>query len=327
MKMSIFKRIIVGSLSLLLTVLPAAALAQPEMAKSVPPPISQPIISEGMLAVSLSTALGVESTDDEIIAESKLGDVGIAPTNGWIADYPVTPDIIAEVRQSLIQAVDDGGVAIAKDEALKRYSDTIAGLGLTVRPYSGGEAPAAKPVSCDNYPNPATVGTVYSTEGPPVVTYYCPPPDYYNLYAWVPYPFWWSDFWFPGFFILRDFHRHVHFHNRFVIITNHFNDVRRNRMFRVDPGDRFQGRSFAGIGARPSRSFISTGVPRSSHTIFNTPRSSAPAAGSGMSRGSGSRSGAGGSSGEFRQGGGSGGGSHGGGGMRGSGGSGGGMRR
>lgn len=304
MKMTAFKRIIVCSLSLLLSVLPAAVSAQSDMAKPVPPPISQPIISEGMLAVSLATSLGVDSTNDEITAESKLGDVGIAPLNGWIADYPVTPDIIEEVRQSLVQAADDGKVSINKDEALKRYSDTIANLGLTVRPYSGGEAPAAKPVSCDNYPNPALVGTVYSTEGPPVVTYYCPPPDYYYLYAWVPYPFWWSDFWFPGFFILRDFHRHVHVHNRFVFITNHFNDVRRNRMFRIDPGDRFQGRSYAGIGARPSRGFISTGVPRSSHTIFNAPRSSAPAAGSSMGRGSGSRSGAGSSGGGFRQGGG-----------------------
>jgi uncharacterized membrane protein YgcG len=243
--------------------------------------------------------------------------VGIAPANGWIADYPLTPDIIAEVSQSLIMAADDGKLPVGKDEALKRYSDTIASLGLTVRPYSGREASASKPVSCDNYPNPAMVSTVYTTEGPPVVTYYCPPPDYYSLYTWVPYPFWWSEFWFPGFFILHDFHRHVHVHNRFVFVTNHFNDVRRNRMFRIDPGDRFHGRSFAGIGARPSRSFISTGVPRSPQTIFNAPRGAASGSSSGMGRGSGSRSGAGSGGGGFRQGGG-------GSGMRGSGG---GMRR
>jgi uncharacterized membrane protein YgcG len=317
MKMTTCKHIMACILGLLLIVLPAAAFAQSDMAKSVAPPISQPIVSEGMLAVSLVTSLGVDSTIDEIVAESRLGDVGIAPANGWIADYPVTPDIIEEVRQSLIQAADDGKLPISTDEALQRYSDTISGLGLTVRPYTAGEAGVSEPVICDNYPNPAMISTVYNTEGPPVVTYYCPPPDHYNLYAWVPYPFWWSEFWFPGFFILRDFHRNVHVHNRFVIITNHFNDVRRHRQFRIDPGDRFHGRSYAGIGARPSRGLISTGVSRSSHTIFNAPRSAAPAASSGINRGSGSRSGAGAAGGGFRQGGG-------GGSMRGSGG---GMRR
>jgi len=300
MKVTTRKRIIICIVSLLLILLPAVAFGQTDLVKSVPPPISQPIVSEGMLAVSLAASLGVESTDDEIAAESALGDMGIAPANGWIADYPVTPDIIAEVSQSIIAAVDEGQVAINRDEALRRFSATIASLGLTVRPYAGTETGVSKPVSCDNYPNPAMVSTAYTSDGPPVVTYYCPPPDYYDLYAWVPYPFWWSEFWFPGFFILRDFHRHVHVRNHFVIITNHFNDVRRNRVFRIDPGDRFRGRSYAGIGARPSRGFISTGVPRSSHTIFNAPRSIVP-----VTRGSGVRSGTGGTSGgDFRQGGG-----------------------
>jgi hypothetical protein len=308
MKICAVKRWGIFLISLLLAAVSFNPLTQAEEAKSIPPPISQPMVSEGILAVSLATSLGVESTDDEISAESRLGEVGIAPANGWIADYPVTPDIIEEVRQSLSKAADDGKVPISRDETLKRYSDTIAGLGLTVRPYSGGEASAFIPVSCDNYPNPSMIGTAYSTEGPPVVTYYCPPPDYYNLYTWVPYPFWWSEFWFPGFFILQDFHRHVHVHNRFVFVTNHFNDVRRNRMFRIDPVDRFHGRSFAGIGARPSRSFISTGVSRSSHTIFNAPRGAAPAARSSVGRGSGSRSGAGAGGGGFRPEGGMGGG-------------------
>lgn len=287
MKIARFEHIIIYVLSLLIIMLPAVALSESETVKANPPPISQPIVSEGMLAVGLATSLGLDSTNEVIIAESSLGDSAIAPVNGWIADYPVTPDIIAEVRQALITAVDDGKLSISKDEALKRYSETTASLGLTVRPYTGVQAGATKPVSCDNYPNPVMVGTVYSSEGPPVVTYYCPPPDYYDLYAWVPYPFWWSDFWFPGFFILRDFHRHVRIHDRFVVITNHFNDVRRHRVFRIDPGDRLHGRSYAGIGARPLRGFISTGVPRSTHTIFNAPRGAAPAVNSGARRGTG----------------------------------------
>jgi hypothetical protein len=252
----------------------------------MPPPISQPLVTEAALAVNLVSALGVSSTTDEVVAESNLGDIGIAPRNGWIADYPVTPDIVAEVQQSVTAAAAAGKLSISRDEALKRFSDVIAGFDLTVRSYAGGESALNKPVSCDNYPNPAMINTAYSSEGPPIVTYYCPPADYYGLYAWVPYPFWWTDFWFPGFFILRDFDRHVHVRHHFVHFSNHFNDVTRHHVFRIDPVNRFHGRTFAGIGVKPSREFISTGVPRSSHTIFNSARGSNVPAGRGGMRGS-----------------------------------------
>jgi len=318
MKTALLRRIVGIGFGLLMAMLPASMLLYADEIKAAPPPVSQPLVSEGMLAVSLANSLGIDSTDDDVSAESSLGERGIAPHNGWIADYPVTPDIIAEVRQSVLQAVDNDKVSLGRDDAMRIYGEVLAGFGLTVRPYVASEAASYQPVTCDTYPNPATISSVYSGEGPPVVTYYCPPPGYYSYYTWVPYPFWWSDFWFSGYFILSDFHRHVRIHNRSVFITNHFNDVRHHRMFRVDPGDRFHGRSFAGIGARPSRGFISTGVPRSSHTIFNAPRPASPAASSAMGRGvgvgSGSRSGAMGGSGGFRQG--TGGGSRGGGGGR-----------
>lgn len=258
-------------LSLLLALLPVMALAA-EQAKSIPPPISQPLVTEGALAVSLVSALGISSTTDEVVAENNLGDVGITPRNGWIADYPVTPDIVAEVQQSVAAAADAGKLSTSRGEALTRFGDTIAGFDLTVRSYAGVEPTTNQPVSCENYPNPAMVTTYYSSEGPPIVTYYCPPPDYYDQYAWVPCPFWWTDFWFPGFFILRDFHRHVFFHNRFVLFSNHFNDIRRHHVFRIDPVARFHGRTFAGIGVNSSHNFISTGVPHSPRTIFNAPR-------------------------------------------------------
>ena len=181
-------------LCLLLTFVPVMAVTAVEQAKSPPPPISQPLVTEATLAVNLASALGVSSTSDEIVAESNLGDIGIAPRNGWIADYPVTPDIVVEVQQSVTGAVEAGKLPISRDEAQKRFADVIAGFDLTVRSYAGGESALNKPVSCDNYPNPAMINTTYSSEGPPIVTYYCPPADYYGLYAWVPYPFWWSDF-------------------------------------------------------------------------------------------------------------------------------------
>ncbi|HEY6009569.1 MAG TPA: hypothetical protein VIU40_14685 [Geobacteraceae bacterium] len=271
MKELLFRRIGVFIVSMLLAVLPVMSMALAEEAKSNPPPVSQPLVSEGDLAVKLLFALAVGTTDDQVEAESTLGDVGIAPRNGWIADYPVTPDIVAEVRNAVADAADGKKISLRRDEALKRYDDAVAELGLVVRSYSG-ESAVGKPVSCANYPNPAVITTTYTNEGPPIVTYYCPPPDYYYLYTWVPYPFWWTDFWFPGFFVLNDFHRVVFVHNHVVRFTNHFNDFRGHRVFRIDPAERFRGRTFAGIGVRNPRDFITTGVPRSSHTIFNGPR-------------------------------------------------------
>jgi hypothetical protein len=259
-------------ISLMLVFLPVMALAQAGQAKAVPPPISQPLVTEGTLAVSLVAALGVSSTTDEVEAESNLGDIGIAPRNGWIAEYPVTPDIAAEVQQSVATAADDEQLSFNWDEAVKRFADTVAGLGMTVRSYTGSEPTTDQPVSCEIYPNPAMINNTYSTEGPPIVTYYCPPPDYYYQYAWVPYPFWWTSFWFPGFFVLRDFDRHVFIHNHFVRFSNHFNDIRLHHAFRIDPVERFYGRTFAGIGVKQPRNFIATGVPHSSHTIFNAQR-------------------------------------------------------
>ena len=52
---------------------------------------------------------------------------------------------------------------------------------------------------------PTVIDNYYSDEGPPVVTYYAPPPDYAYLYAWDPFPFWCGGFWFPGYYVLNDF--------------------------------------------------------------------------------------------------------------------------
>ncbi len=265
------RRVGVCLVALMLALMPLVAMAQTEEPTSNPPPVSQPLVNEGTLAVKLVFALAVGSTEDEIEAESILGDLGIAPRNGWIADYPVTPDIVAEVRNSVAAAADADRLSMAAEDALKQYDDTLVAMGLRVRVYSG-EPAVDKPVSCENYPNPAMVTTTYTSEGPPVVTYYCPPPDYYYLYTWVPYPFWWYDFWYPGFFVLRDFHRVVYLDRRVVVVSNHYRDVRKNRVIRVDPIERYRGRTYAGIGAPHRRDYLSTGVPQSSRRIFNEPR-------------------------------------------------------
>ncbi len=72
-----------------LLLMPALAHAQTVQTQQGPPPVVQPLVDEGTFAIRLGAALGVITTDDEVEAESALGNMGIAPRNGWIADYPV----------------------------------------------------------------------------------------------------------------------------------------------------------------------------------------------------------------------------------------------
>ena len=256
----------------LLFLMPAMIHVQAEQAGQASPPLAQQLVREGDFAIKLDTALGLGSTQDEVAAESRLGEVGIAPRNGWIADYPVTPDIINELQKSVSDAAIAQRLPDERDEALHIFQDTVADLNLSIRPYASNQPHPAMPSGPEQYPDQTVVNNYYYNQGPPVVTYYAPPPDYYYMYSWVPCPFWWSDFWFAGFFILQDFHRIVYVNNRTVFISNHFNDVREHRVFRVDAVSRFHGRTYAGIGSPHSGNFISTGVPRSERTIFNGTR-------------------------------------------------------
>lgn len=222
-------------------ILSNAQTDQPSAANSL---ISQALIREGDLAFELAAGLKVGAPKNEAEAEDELIAVGISPRNGWIADYPATPDIIGELQASISGAADSGKLAVGKEAALKTFQDIISGAGLPVRPDVSGNV-AVEP-SAPNYPDTTAIGNYYSSVGPPVVTYYEPPPDYAYLYTWVPYPFWWTDYWFPGFFVLADFnvsiHGHGHHHHGHDgFITNHFHDPATGRISRIDPANRFRG--------------------------------------------------------------------------------------
>ena len=257
--------IMAGLFILFIPVFLEAQPTQPGSA-SQPAQIGPPLVREGDLAVDLVPAFGLGTATDEIDAETKLGDIGIIPRNGWIADYPVTPDIAGELQKSVADAADSKRLKLTKDEAVKKLNAVLANLELSILP---GQAAASS--TPPYYPNADELSEYYMDEGPPVYTYYAPPPDYYYLYEFIPYPFWWYDFWFPGFFVLIDFHRHVFFHGRVVFCSNHFRDIRGHRVFRIDPGVRFKGRTFAGIGAPKGGNFMQTGVARSDVKIFNAP--------------------------------------------------------
>jgi hypothetical protein len=244
-----------------LLLIPVEAIAQSEQPATGKPPIAQPLVREGDFAVKLVDALKLGTITSETEAESKLGDAGIAPRNGWIADYPVTPDIIGELRQSISDAAGSDRLTMGKDEALLAFQDVATGLTLGIKAGAPPAQVSQKSPSYDSSGSNTVVNNYYGDQGPPIVTYYSPPPAYFYLYTWVPYPFWWWNVWCPGYFILSDFHKVIHVHHGVVIISNHFVDYRANRVFRIDPVRRFNGRTYGGIGVpRASKRFIITGT-------------------------------------------------------------------
>jgi hypothetical protein len=163
----------------------------------------------------------------------------------------------------------------------KEYRAGIEMIQGPVRPQvSAGPADEITPPQGNNDipnpgPEPEVVNNYYYDYGPPVVTYYAPPPSYGYLYAWVPYPFWCSGFYYSGFFILHDFHRHVFFHKKPFVVTNHV--YVKNRMHTVDPRSR---KLWGGMGpnrSNPQRAFHSPGVQSSARTIVGlTQKRTAP---------------------------------------------------
>lgn len=212
------------------------------------PPIAQILVREGDFAMELARELRLGAPRTEIEAESFLSAVGIAPYNGWMADYPVTPLVLGALETSIVTAVASGKLSMSRSDALGALSRVCSSVGLPIR--TAEDSPAETPADPDQYVGEDAVSSYYYDEGPPVISYYAPPWDYYYLYDWIPYPFWYSGLFFPGFFILGDFDLVVHHHhyhrphhhhrfrdrdrNHYKRVTNHRFD-RDGRLFRVDP--------------------------------------------------------------------------------------------
>ncbi len=239
----------------------AAVYVQPGT-ETPAPPVAQTLIREGDFALKLAETLKIGQANSEAEAESMLAAIGITPRNGWIADYPVTPDIIGELEKAIGSAVDSGKLGMSKEEAVKTFLSLAAEQGLPVA-VDERENPGEPP---GDYGESEAVSNYYYTEGPPVVTYYPPPWDYSYLYAWVPYPFWYTGFWFPGFFVLSDFHV---YHGRHCI-SNHVIDPRTRASHTVDPTTRATGAA-AARASRPtgSRGFASPAARTGAASILN----------------------------------------------------------
>jgi hypothetical protein len=171
-------------------------------------------------------------------AENLLVAAGIAPRNGWISDYPVTPDIAGELRTAVDSAAGAGSLKLGRAEAAQAFDGILIQYDLAVRDDTSGEIAGSDQAPA--YPDDSEMNSYYANDGPPPVTYYAPAPDYAYLYSWVPYPFWGWNTWFPGFFVLADFHRPFFFDGRLCFVSNHFFDRDDHRFRRIDANDRFR---------------------------------------------------------------------------------------
>jgi hypothetical protein len=272
------KKLLAMIISISLSTIPFAVYAaDPGQQASKPPPVSQKLVSEGDFAFQLAPALKLGTPTTEAQAEDMLAVIGIAPKNGWIADYPMTPIIVGEVQNAVIAAAASKKLSMEKDDALKAFQGLTSEFSLAVAPATGPYAEAQPPATSE-YIEPPVVENYYAEEGPPVVTYYPPPSDYYYLYAWVPYPFWCTGFFFPGFFILNDFdtvafrdfdhfgHHFHHGHDFHHRITNHFTDPKTHHVMRVDPTMRTRGFNSA---ATHAAAFNSPAARRGAAGIMN----------------------------------------------------------
>jgi hypothetical protein len=226
-----------------LLMLPLAAYTQPvttvtvassEQSVSAPPPISQPLIREGDLAIELASTLNLGTASSGAEAENILASAGIAPKNGWISDYPVTPVVIGQLQQSIEAAASAGRLPMNSSEAINAFLSLVTDEGLPVQVASETN-PGEAATNYGEYSNLSVINNYYDDEGPPVVTYYAPPLAYVYLYTWVPFPFWWSGFWFPGYYCLNDFDVVVFVHHVRKVCTNHFFSPITRRFVRINP--------------------------------------------------------------------------------------------
>jgi hypothetical protein len=260
------KRTYLSVLAAVLLIMPVAAgAAYAADAAKNDPPIGQMLVREGDYAVKLAQALKVAPATTEADAENALAQAGIAPDNGWISDFPVTPDIVSEIQTAVDDAAQAGRIKMSRADAYTALEALNEDAGLTVAQAMPGENGKAE--AAPQYGDQTVINNYYADEGPPVITYYAPPPGYAYLYEWDPFPFWCGGFFFPGFFVLSDFsfyggfdhghHGHwrefgQHWHNH-GMISNHVTDPASKKVVSIDPVSRHprSATSFRPVGARP----------------------------------------------------------------------------
>ena len=211
---------------LILTIILAFSIFLPEargeVYRETRPPVAQPMVRQGDLVIGMAEALNLGTFENETEAEKKLVDVNVTPKEGWKLDYPVSPSVIGELRESIIRSIRENRLPLSEDEALSAFDVLIAEFGLPVWKDTEENYAMSQPtIEDDQYVDSNEIDGYYSKYGPPLVTYYSPPWKYYDDYTWIHYPFWYGRFRFSGFFLLHDHHpsfsiifTHRHFRRR-----------------------------------------------------------------------------------------------------------------
>jgi hypothetical protein len=140
--------------------------SQPGQNKAGSPQSERSLVREGFFAMELAEVLKVGEVKSEAEAESRLASLGIAPKNGWIADFPLTPNIIGELQNAVEEASDSGKIAMNREEAIRAFQDLVT----SVESQNAGVEP---PPDSEPYPEP----------------YYYPRFYAYPYYYPYPYPF------------------------------------------------------------------------------------------------------------------------------------------
>lgn len=277
--------------ALLVTLLAVASvlvfLCSPDLLKAqsvlqVPvsaPPLEAQFVRQGDFAAALAYALGLTDGRDQGLAEERLASLGIAPGNGWISDEPVTPDIVGDLEAAIAHAADANLLPFSRDEALRRFIGVVEESGIAISPGAGAEAYASSGPGI--YPDQPYMSGYYAAEGPPVITYYAPPPVYDYLYSWVPYPFWYGGAAFAGYYILRDHYGRGHYKG---YGSNHggsgFGRDRTRHDYRADRGYHLDRKTEGHDGRRlvgPGQQWRQEG-PRNMTGPASIPRNRTPAA-------------------------------------------------
>jgi hypothetical protein len=251
------------------------------------PPVAQTLVREGDFAIKLAAELDLGSPENEASAEDMLTAAGVAPVNGWISDYPMTPEVLGQIQSSFADAAADNKLPMTTEQATKGLYDLASRMGLPTPAGSGAALDQGPQLPADQ--SNRIVNNYYNGQGPPIITYYAPPPDYVYLYDWVPYPVWWFGFWFPGFFISHDFSTVVVFrsfdhdrrdhdgrrfdrddHGRRGIVSNHVFDRVTGRVARVEPVVRISNngiRVMTTLRLESGRTFRTMGEIRSEQRV------------------------------------------------------------
>jgi hypothetical protein len=152
-----------------------------------PPSTEQNLVREGFFALELAEALKVGPVKSEAEAENSLASMGIAPKNGWIADYPLTPDVITELQNAIRTAADSGKIAMNKDQALKVFEDLITNI---ENQYARVEPPPGK----EPYPEPYYYSEPYPYYYPYLYPFYYPYPYYFGGYYRYYHPYYYRHY-------------------------------------------------------------------------------------------------------------------------------------